>query len=187
MAISRTFWLWGGLAGAGVLYALARTDRGQQIAADVVGAVVSAAEKAKALIAGEEGLRLEVYQDTGGAWTIGYGHLVKPGDGIHPYGEARAISQERADQLFDEDLDEARDAVRRYVQVPINDNQRAALESFTFNVGVYAFRNSTLLRKLNIGDYSGAAAEFDRWVYDNGKRVSGLVDRRSREQEVFLA
>lgn len=185
--MDRTATLLLALLGAGVLWALSRTQKGQQVAADIVGAVVKAVDRAKELIAGEEGLRLDVYLDSGGAWTIGYGHLVKKGERFHPYGPVTRITVEEADALFDADLREARSAVASQVKVPLTDGQRAALESFVFNVGTSAFKSSTLLRKINLGDYSGALAEFDRWVYDNGERVKGLENRRNREQEVFQA
>lgn len=158
---------------------------GQDIAGELFESIFM---KSKELIAGEEGLRLTVYRDPGaGAWTIGWGHLVLPGERFHPYGTVRTITRAEADALFDADLAVARAAVNDFVKVPLTDNQRAALESFVFNVGVSAFRRSTLLKKLNLGDYSGAVAEFDRWVFDDGKRIDGLVARRAREQEVFLA
>lgn len=153
----------------------------------VIQVVTQAIDKGKALIAGEEGLRLTVYKDSGGAWTIGWGHLIKPGEPYHPYGPIKTITRAEADRIYDADLREARVAVATYVKVPLTVNQRAALESFTFNVGAGALKSSTLLRKLNAGDYTGAANELDRWVNDNGVRVAGLVNRRAREKAVFNA
>lgn len=141
----------------------------------------------KNLIAGEEGLKLTAYQDTGGEWTIGYGHLIQPGERYHPYGPVRTITQAEADALFDHDTRIATAAVDQLVRVPLTTSQRDALISFVFNVGVNAFRTSTLLRKLNAGDYAGAAAEFPRWNRDNGAVVAGLTERRLREQALFNA
>ncbi len=144
-------------------------------------------DKVKHLIAGEEKCRLTVYKDSGGAWTIGWGHLVKPGEKFFPYGTVREITQAEADAMFEMDTALARAAVENSVRVPINSNERAALTSLAFNIGGGAFGASTLVRKLNAGDRAGAAAQFDVWVYDNGVRVPGLVNRREREKEIFLA
>jgi lysozyme len=153
-------------------------------------------DKLKALISGEEGERLTVYPDTGGAWTIGKGHLVTPADTvmrngraerIHPYGPVREITQAESDALFERDTAKARAAVEKNVLVPITDNQYNALASLAFNIGVNAFASSTLIRKLNARDYAGAADQFDVWVWDNGVKVPGLIKRRAREKQVFLS
>jgi lysozyme len=77
------------------------------------------------------------------------------------------------------------------VTVDVSQGQFDALVSFVYNVGAGAFENSTLLEKLNAGDYRGAFDEFERWnkVTVNGEKIvsSGLVKRRRREQELFLA
>lgn len=172
-----------GLLTAAVGYALSRQD----VRSGIGEAVSSLTDKIKDLIAGEEGLRLEAYQDVAGKWTIGYGHLVQPGEQYHPYGPVREISQEEADSLFEVDTAQARACVEREVRVPLTDNQLAALTSFVFNVGCGAFRESTLLRLLNEHDYEGAAAQLDRWVNAGGVRVAGLVNRRNLEKEIFLA
>ena len=66
-------------------------------------------------------------------------------------------------------------------------NQISALVSFAFNVGVFAFQKSTMLRKINKGDYAGASEEFARWKFiEGGKESPGLVRRRAAEKELFL-
>jgi lysozyme len=144
-------------------------------------------DSVKRLIAGEEGLRLTVYKDTGGVWTIGYGHKVVAGDNIYPFGTRRTITQAEADELFKRDTRAATTAVEKAVRVSISDNQRAALISLAFNIGGTALANSTLVRKLNAGDVFGAAEEFKRWVFDDGVKVEGLIARRERESNLFLA
>lgn len=163
------------LGGGALLFALAFWKR---------DAIVSTARE---LIAGEEGLRLDVYQDTGGVWTVGYGHKVLPKDGLYPHTGKRTITQAEAEMFFAEDTAIAQRAVSQNVRVPISENQRSALVSLAFNIGASAFAGSTLVRKLNAGDTAGAADEFLRWVYDNGERVAGLENRREREREIFLA
>lgn len=130
-----------------------------------------------------EGFRSKAYQDTGGVWTIGYGTIkvngvpVKKGDTCT---EAQALAYLKADCAWvDKCLDDA-------VDVPVTQNQFDALASLVYNIGETAFRKSTLLKKLNAKDYAGAADQFTAWVYDNGKREQGLVNRRVSEQKLFL-
>ena len=162
------------------LYLLSRTGAGQMLTGTL-------SDKIGKLLTGEEGERLSVYQDTGGAWTVGKGHLVKPGERFYPYGKQTTITKEESDALFAADTKQAHDAVSYGVKVPLTENQFAALVSLVFNIGAGAFASSTLLKKLNASDYSGAFAEFDRWIYDNGKINSVLVARRNREQQLFNA
>lgn len=131
------------------------------------------------LIKDSEGLRLSAYQDSVGVWTIGYGHTATAQRG-------QTITEAEAEQLLQADLRRFEDGVRELVRVPLTDNQFAALVSFAFNLGLGALAESTLLRKLNAGDYQGAAAEFPRWVHAGGKQLPGLVTRRGRERQLFL-
>lgn len=135
------------------------------------------------LVTRHEGLKLTKYRDPVGIWTIGYGHKLLPGEMYE------AITLEKAEQLLEQDLNIAADAVRRMVKVPLNQNQFDALASFVFNLGSGNFQNSTLLRKLNKGDYEGAAQEFKRWVYgtkkDKSVKLPGLIKRRADEEKLF--
>ena len=128
-----------------------------------------------------EGCRLMAYPDpgTGGVpWTIGYGHTkgVKQGD---------TCTQMQADAWLIEDIAWAVRAVSLAERVPLTDNEQEALVDFVFNVGATAFNASTLLRKLNAGDYEGASNEFARWNLAGGKVLSGLVKRRAAETALF--
>lgn len=125
-----------------------------------------------------EGLRLNSYQDSGGVWTIGYGHT---SDTTFRVGPGQTITEEKATELLRQDLREAEETVDRAVKVTLNDNQFGALVSFTLNVGVDAFKKSTLLKKLNAGDYAAVPSELRRWNKDNGVVVEGLVNRRAAE------
>ena len=125
-------------------------------------------------LAGFEGFRQEAYEDTGGVATIGFGSTrdVQMGDRISvTEGLARLLG----------DVREAEAAVDRCVKVPVSQNEYDAFVSFAFNVGGGAFCGSTLVRKLNIEDYPGACRELMRWVYDNGRKLPGLVKRRAEE------
>lgn len=126
-----------------------------------------------------EGLRLEAYLDTGGVPTIGYGHTA----GVRM---GQKITKEQALKFLDEDIAEAVEAVNYLVKVSLTQNQFDALVDFTFNVGSGALGSSTLLRKLNVGDYEGAAQELLRWNKDNGKVIAGLTRRREAERKLFL-
>lgn len=143
-------------------------------------------DRALSLIKRWEGLSLKAYQDVAGLWTIGYGHLIRPGERFHPYGPVMHITQAEADALLVSDSAAARKAVADAVKVPLSAGERAALESLAFNIGGTSFAGSTLVRKLNAGDRAGAAAEFLRWVHAGGKVVQGLVNRREDERREFL-
>lgn len=136
-------------------------------------------EHGKQLVHSFESCELEAYLDGGGVPTIGWGHVkgVKMG---------MTCTQAQADAWYDEDTDEAEAAVNALVNVPLSQNQFDALVSFTFNCGIAALRNSTLLRVLNEGDYDGARDQFARWDHDNGKTVAGLTRRRAAEANLFL-
>lgn len=130
------------------------------------------------LIKASEGLRLTAYRDSAGILTIGYGSTggIKPGQKITP---------EQAEAMLVDDLDEAADAVRKLVTVPLTQGQFDALCSFVFNLGAGRLRDSTLLRLLNQGKYGEAAAQFRFWVMAGGKPLPGLIKRRAAERALF--
>lgn len=132
------------------------------------------------IIKGYEGLRLKAYQDSVGVWTIGYGHTKGVSSGME-------INETQADTFLREDVSWAQDAVNDNVSVPLNQLQFDALVSFTFNLGETNLKSSTLLRKLNSGDYLGAANEFQRWNKAGGKELSGLTKRRNAEANQFIS
>lgn len=118
------------------------------------------------------------WRDLSGApWTIGYGHTrnVKQGD---------KCTEAQATTWLHEDLFDAEAAVNQ-VAVPLSQFQFDALVSFVFNVGSGNFAKSTLLRKLNAGDYDGAADEFPRWNKSGGRELNGLTARRADEKDLF--
>lgn len=131
------------------------------------------------LIKSFEDCYLTAYQDAVGVWTIGYGHT----SGVY---QGMTITQAEAEAFLREDLKTAENAVNSKVTYPITQNMFDALVSLTFNIGVNAFSESTLLKKLNQGDINGAANEFDRWVYGDGEILPGLVKRRAAEKAMFL-
>ena len=142
-----------------------------------------ASENGIELIKNSEGCALKAYPDpgTGGRpWTIGYGHTHKVSNGD-------VITQAQAEQFLRDDLQLIYITIETSVKVPLNQNQFDALCSFIFNVGGGHFAKSTLLKKLNAGDYAGAAEELLRWNKAAGKVLPGLLKRRSAEYRLFLA
>lgn len=95
------------------------------------------------------------------------------------------ITEEKAEELYRKDF-ETHTAPLKDVQVPLTNNQKIALASFLYNLGPNILKGSDMLKKLNKGDYEGAANEFDRYIHQKGKVLKGLVDRRKREKELFL-
>ena len=132
-------------------------------------------------IQGWEKLALKRYWDNKDGWTIGWGHLIKPGEQI-----TGIITREKADEIFKRDLKYFERAVEVAVKVPLTQQQFDALVSLTFNIGVGHLLGSTLLKRLNEGDYQGAADQFKWWRMDDGKVVKGLEKRRAQEVDIFL-
>ncbi|WP_254592085.1 glycoside hydrolase family protein, partial [Candidatus Williamhamiltonella defendens] len=87
---------------------------------------------------------------------------------------------EECSELMRRDLQIARSVVEHYVTFPLSDLQKAALTSFVYNIGSGAFERSTLLKKLNVGDLSGACDEMRRWKYDEGKVSKGKVRKHDK-------
>lgn len=135
---------------------------------------LAVSQEGRELIKRWEGLRLEAYRCPSGVWTVGYGHTRTAREGMR-------ITQQEAELLLDRDLSDVASRVRRLVRVPLTQHQFDALCSFVFNVGPAAFGRSTLLRKLNEGDYESVPNELMRWVYSGGRRLAGLVNRRAAE------
>jgi lysozyme len=145
-----------------------------------------------------EGVRLHPYNDLDpnnnpkikkkGNCTIGAGHKLHDGacnaaDYRH---YPKPLTDQQVDQYLQQDMRKAANAVSRYVKVDLNAHEQAALIAFTFNIGVDAFKGSTLLRELNAGDRAGAADQILRWTYSGGRHLQGLADRRNRERNLFL-
>lgn len=127
-----------------------------------------------------EGYSSRRYLDSAGKPTIGYGHLIKTNENLYQ------ITESGAESILRKDVERAEKAVLQLVKVSLTQNQYDALVSFTFNLGEGSLKQSTLLKKLNYGNYKGSAAEFDRWVYAGGKKIKGLEKRRKKERELFL-
>lgn len=136
-------------------------------------------DRGRELIKRYEGCSLKAYQDTGGVWTIGYGHTKTAA-------RNKVISHDEAERLFDADVKWAVDAVNNRVPLALNQSQFDAIVSFVFNAGESAFAKSTLLREINNGNLLYAPRELTRWVHDNGRALKGLARRRVAEAALFL-
>jgi len=119
------------------------------------------------------------YQDAVDVWTIGYGHTkdVQEGD---------KWTKEKAEFMLWRELeDEYEDYINNYVHVPLNQQQFDALCSWVYNLGPANLKKSTLLRKLNNGEYEETSNQIKRWNKAGGKVLEGLVRRREAEALLF--
>lgn len=160
-------------------------------------------DKAVKLIKAFEGIEdgnpntvnLDPYLCPAGYWTIGWGHVV-----IGPNGNMlRGISSKdlaysmykngitiaEAEVLLKDDLRKFTTGVEKLLEVKLNNNQICALISFSFNVGLYAFSKSTLLKRINANKLSEVPEQFMRWTKSNGKVSAGLVRRRKAEVNLW--
>ncbi len=137
-----------------------------------------------ALLKRFEGLVLEAYQDIAGVWTIGYGHT---GPDVRA---GMRITEREAEELLRRDLASREDAVARLTSISLNRNEFDALVSLVYNIGIDAFRGSTLRRRLNQGDRFGAADALTWWnkatIGGRLREVIGLTRRRAAERALFL-
>ncbi|AIN19306.1 lysozyme [Yersinia rochesterensis] len=139
---------------------------------------------AGALLGGDDGLegrKHVAYYDVVNVLTVCDGHT---GKDIIP---GKKYSDAECDALLQKDLAPVQRTVDTAVKAPLSKYQKAALYSFTYNVGQSAFTKSTLLKKLNTGDIKGACDELRRWIYAGGKPWKGLQNRREIERELCLA
>lgn len=143
----------------------------------------------KQFIKSFEKCRLTAYPDpaTGGApWTIGWGHT----SGVRP---GMVCTQQQADAWFDTEIVQYENDVTLLVKVPVKIWQFDSLSSFAYNVGpdmdhdgiAEGLGDSTLLKLLNAGNYSGAAAQFDKWNRGPNGPMAGLTARRAAERQIF--
>ena len=125
-----------------------------------------------------EGCKLTAYQDLVGVWTNGWGNT-------HNVDPSSTITQEQADADLVKNVSDDELLVTHFVTSDINQNQFDALLSFAYNCGFHNLQVSTLLVKVNFGDFDGAAQEFLRWNHAGGKVLAGLTIRRQAESDLF--
>lgn len=132
-----------------------------------------------ALIKSYESFRPEPYFDSGGMLTVGYGHLVRKHKPI-----AR-LTEAQAERVLAQDVRVAEAVVKREVDVKLTQTQFSALVSLVYNIGPSAFAESTMLKKLNKGNFKAASQEFGRWKFVDRKHSKGLARRRVAEEAMF--
>jgi lysozyme len=124
-----------------------------------------------------------IYVCPAGYPTVGYGHLVTEKNKEQ---FLDGVDQDEALELLRKDVEMAERAVGRFISAPLTQGQFDALVSFTFNLGAGALQRSTLRRKINRGEYDDVPAELMKWVWAGGKKLKGLVKRRTAETGLYL-
>lgn len=140
-------------------------------------ALVSAV--AVSAICGFEGYREYAYRDAVGVPTIGYGTTkgVKMGD---------TTTRQEAKEFVVRDASVMARQMQSVIKVPLYQHEWDSLVSLVYNIGIGNFKKSTLLKKLNRRDYSGACSQIKRWVYAGGKKLKGLERRRESEYQMCI-
>ena len=140
--------------------------------------IMAIAQSTLEFITKEEGSRNKAYHDAKGLLTIGVGHLIRS-DEAHLVNAV--LTDEQIKDLLKSDLKRCSEAVEAAVKVPLQQHQFDALYSLCFNIGPTAFKNSTVVRRINEKDIKGAADAILRWNIP-----PALKKRRERERELFL-
>lgn len=133
-----------------------------------------------------EGYKDKAYQDVKGIWTIGFGLTRYPnGVAVQP---GDTITREQGEQYFQHTLQKFAQGVEDSIKTKVNNNQFAALVSLAYNIGLTAFKNSTLLKLVNDNPNNPEIKkEFMKWVYSGGKKVKGLITRRETESKLYFS
>ena len=168
----------------GILAYLTLFKSGKTFARSIGGNIMEIAQSTLDLIADFEKFSPVPYKDAGGH-SIGFGHFIQPGENY------TTIDMPKALNLLRRDTAGAQSAVAALVKVPLAQNQVDALVSLVYNIGMTNFSNSTLLKKLNAGDFKAAADQFNVWnkTHLDGQLVvsDSLIKRRSAERLLFLS
>lgn len=152
-----------------------------------VGDSANPVDIATGFIAKMESYSRKAYADPAGqtvTYSIGYGHQIVAGDGFDTSSE---ISEPDAWALLQSDLDTYVNCVNNGVTVDLSAPQLAALYSFCYNEGCGAFQKSTLLKDVNAQNFGDVANQFARWDIAGGQVSDALVDRRSKEADLFAS
>jgi lysozyme len=159
----------------GIFAAIHFTERYTHIEENIMAIAKSTLD----FITKEEGSRNKAYKDSKGLWTIGVGHLIKA-DEQHLI--AATLTDQEVEDLLRSDLKWCSEAVEGSVRVPLTQGQFDALYSLCFNIGGTAFKNSTVVKRINANDLKGAADAIEMW-----NKPAVLINRRKREKALFLA
>jgi lysozyme len=141
--------------------------------------IMAIAKSTLSFITKEEGFRNRAYKDSRGLWSIGVGHLIKVDE---PHLKDATLTDEQVEELLRSDLRWCSEAVESSVKVPLSQGQYDALYSLCYNIGASAFKNSTVVKRINQNDLKGAADAILMW-----SKQPELFPRRKRERELFLS
>lgn len=146
--------------------------------------------QAENLIAKFEGKKLKAYPDMKGIWTIGYGSTFNY-DQNRPVIKTDVIDDATALRWLKKEVANKQSEIKKFLKVPVTQNQLDSLTSLAYNIGINAFKNSTLLKLLNSGSNKLLVADqFLLWnkITKDGKKIEskGLTNRRKAEKELFL-
>lgn len=151
-----------------------------------IGSELKTSENGLRHVAGEEGCRLKPYQCSANIWTAGLGHT----QGVTP---EVILTEQQVAEYFVEDIAAAERVVNQHIIQTASQGEYDMMVSFVYNLGAGNFTRSTLLKKFNQGNHTGACNEYPRWVFVNGKNCrleqsncAGIPKRRSKEQHVCV-
>ena len=128
---------------------------------------------------------LEPQRDPIGIWTIGWGSIYDLA-GRRVTRNTAPITRDMAEMLLRREIRQKAVGVNKLTDVWLPDLSFAALVSFAYNLGIGAYRASTLRQRINAGDWSDVPHQFSRWNKAGGKVFNGLVRRRAAESEMFM-
>jgi lysozyme len=127
-----------------------------------------------------EGYSPIIYKDAAGYDTIGFGHLIKPGEKI-----PEPLLGEAAERLLEKDVRPKVAAVNARVSVPLFQGQFDTVVSWTYNLGEGTLQNSTMLKRINAGRHGEVPGQMKRWNRAGGRVLKGLERRREAEAALY--
>lgn len=131
-----------------------------------------------------EGYREMAYLCPAGIWTVGYGHTSMAGE---PHvSRGMRLTRPQAEKVLARDLEDFANGVHAAIRVDLTDHQFVALVSFAYNVGLGAFRTSSVLRAVNARDFESVPRRLNLWVKAGPRVLPGLVKRRAAEGALFM-
>jgi lysozyme len=136
------------------------------------------------LIKAFEGWRAKAYRDPVGIWTIGYGHTSMAGEPTVTAG--LVITKQQGDEILRRDVALFARGVKKPLTVKLNDNQFSALVSFAYNVGLGAFKKSSVLKAVNTKNFDAVPSRLKLWNKAGYRVLPGLVRRRQAESDLFM-
>ncbi len=142
-------------------------------------------EEGVALIRRFEGFRANAYRCPAGVWTIGFGHTSQAGPpAVRP---GMVLGEDEANRILAADVQRFADEVGPLLAREVSAAQFSALVSFAYNVGIPAFRSSSVLKAVNDGRFAEVPGRLKLWVKGGGRVLPGLERRRAAEAEMFMS